>query len=546
MIFAMKSYKKLLLVFLIFAAIKVILSYFVSSPSMFADEYWYAKFARNLFVYGRYIVHGAFSSARPPLYPILLSISYLFKDMTVVYFVMKVINAIVSSLVIFPIWLLSKEFLSERKAFLVTVLAGIFPSLFAFSPYIMAENLFFPLFFFSVYFLYKSFLENGYKWDILAGIFIGLAYLTRTLAVIFIPVIILILIVELFRKREFMQIKKKLVLGLVALLVVSPLVIVNILNLGVEGDIIGQGREDVIYLNLFSPAAFSYWFVFYIGYFVLAAGVLFFITNFTGLFNEKRKVFVSIIFALFLGFVGFAAYHSSLYFSLYKDFAFNTIYKGRSLARYFEFIIPLFLINGAIGLKHIKRVNYKILLAIGLFLAGSFSIYVFKYDYSLFPINNLALTHIGVLNLILSKFNLSFVLLGILFLIPFVFLLKLEFKTWIKMFIGVFILLNLLVYSASIYNSYENWYKLDQMQLGLWFNSYDSGKRVLFDERDDIGFSKEGLEKRRPINIMGFWMNDDIRIGDVKDAKEFDYVVSTHEIELEILKKQGKVIIYKV
>ena len=259
----MKSYKKLVLVFLIFAAIKVILSYFVSSPSMFADEYWYAKFARNLFVHGEYMVHGVFDSSRPPLYPILLMLSYAFEDMNVVYFTMKVINAVVSSLVIFPIWLLSKEFLSERKAFLVTILAGIFPTLFAFSPYIMAENLFFPLFFFAVYFLYKSFLEKSYKWDILAGVFIGLCYLSRTLAIIFIPAVFLMLAVELIRKREFVQLKKKLLLGLIALLVVSPLLIINILNLGAEGDIIGQGREDIIYLNLFSPASFSYWFVFY-------------------------------------------------------------------------------------------------------------------------------------------------------------------------------------------------------------------------------------------------------------------------------------------
>ena len=47
------------------------------------------------------MVHGVDANIYPPLYPIILSISYLFNDMTAVYLFMKIINVLISSL-IFP------------------------------------------------------------------------------------------------------------------------------------------------------------------------------------------------------------------------------------------------------------------------------------------------------------------------------------------------------------------------------------------------------------------------------------------------------------
>ena len=164
-----KILKKLLLGYLIFVIIKSILSYFVPSPSAFSDEYIYAKMAREFFLNFDFIDYKRY----PPVYPILLSMSYLFNDMSIVYFIMKFINSLVSSLIIFPAWFISKEFMNEKNALKMAILVSLIPPIFAFSPLLMSENLFFPLFLFSFYFIYKSFISLDYKWDILAGIFIG-------------------------------------------------------------------------------------------------------------------------------------------------------------------------------------------------------------------------------------------------------------------------------------------------------------------------------------------------------------------------------------
>ena len=91
------------------------------------------------------------------------------------------------------------------------------------------------------------------------------------------------------------------------------------------------------------------------------------------------------------------------------------------------------------------------------------------------------------------------------------------------------------------------------MQLGLWFNEYDNEKisTVLFDERDCTGpILKENqntlCEIAGSVTIMGFWMNDDIKVGSVDDLKDVDYVVSKHELDLLLLKEtKNGIFLYK-
>ena len=141
---------------------------------MFADEYNYVKMAQSILEYGRIFVNGNPFNHHLILYPLLLSPAYLAKNIAFVYPIMKIINAFISSLIIFPAFLIAKEFFSNRRSLLVAVLISIMPPNFAIAPYILSENLFYPLFLFTIYFIYRSFKEVNYRWDILAGLFIGL------------------------------------------------------------------------------------------------------------------------------------------------------------------------------------------------------------------------------------------------------------------------------------------------------------------------------------------------------------------------------------
>src|SRR3989344_4201941 len=215
--------KKLILILFVIILLKIILSSFVFSPSAFSDEYTYSKMARSFFYSQEFTIHELPTKQYLPLYPIVLSIAYLFQDMQIIYFIMKVVNAILSSLILIPSFLLAKEFISEKKALITALIISVYPSNFSFSPLIMAENLFYPLFLLTIYLIYKAFTEDHYKWNILSGISIGLTILTKINGIILIPVIAILCLYKI--KRNEFSLKKAFLLGISFIMVILPWII---------------------------------------------------------------------------------------------------------------------------------------------------------------------------------------------------------------------------------------------------------------------------------------------------------------------------------
>src|SRR3989344_2118436 len=179
----MKWVKRLVFWYIIFVIVKSILSYIIPYPTAFSDSYIYAKMARSIF-YDFSLQVGEEAAFFPPMYSLILAPAYILKSMNLVYPAMKIINAVISSSIIFPSWFIAKEFISKKKAFYAAILVSAAPSNFSFSGYIMAENLFYSLFLFSIFFIYKSFTDEREYYSIISGIFIGLAFLTKTSAFI--------------------------------------------------------------------------------------------------------------------------------------------------------------------------------------------------------------------------------------------------------------------------------------------------------------------------------------------------------------------------
>ena len=401
--------KKIFITYLILVLVKLIISYFIPAPSAHADYYTYTKMARSFFMFGEFSIHGVITTTYPPLYPIFLSISYLFNDMDVVYFFMKFINILLITSIIFPSYLLAKEFLSKKDAYLVALLISFIPSVFAFSVYIMAENLFYPLFLFFVYFLYKSFMEKSYKWDILAGLFIGFAYLTKVIGIALIPVVFFSFIFYVLRyKKDFiLQLKKKFILGIVALLTILPWILRNTKLYGFSfasllgGDL--SSSEAVAALSgKYTLEAFVTMCVFYLTFFILSSGIVFFVSNLSvikRMFKDKKFLIISTIFlSSLLFFILIAANHNS---AIIKHFTLYPWLTGKFVGRYLDAVLPLVFILGFIGYNYFKKdktlIKYSTVILSLIFLFASQLIYV-----SLYPINNLSLTWIGVLNYLVN------------------------------------------------------------------------------------------------------------------------------------------------
>src|SRR3990167_7368999 len=193
-----KNLKIIIGIFLLLSALKVIYTFFVTSPTIFADEYFYSKMAQSYFYFREFSLHSELVKAYPPLYSVLISPAFIFKNMTYVYTAIKIINSVISSLIIFPVYYFAKEILTEKKALLAAILISVAPMSLAFSGYIMSENLFYVLFLTAAYFIYKASKENNLIYDAFAGIFIGLTILTRYLGLALLVPVGIIFLYDLF------------------------------------------------------------------------------------------------------------------------------------------------------------------------------------------------------------------------------------------------------------------------------------------------------------------------------------------------------------
>lgn len=567
-------YIKLIIAFTIIFLLKSILSYFILAPSAFSDEYIYSKIARSVFFSQELSVHGI-SIDHLPLYSIIMSISYIFNDMNNVYIAMKVINAFISSLIIFPAFFLAKEFLSTKKSFLFSVLISVLPSNFAFSPYIMTENLFYLLFLASIYFIYKSFNENKIKYDLLASIFIGLSFLTRALAFVLIILVGILFVYKItireYKLKEFLM---KLVYYIIPfLLIVSPWIIRNSFLFNNELGIISNHyltKSFALPRPLYILILFTLlWIILYLGFITLSSGVIFPLMHLKTIkrFFEDKKLFLLLLISyISLGIIILVISRYNAGTSASNDILFRLY--GRPLGRHLDAILPLVILLGVISTTFYNKIKENLLVPIiTLTIILLFSIRLVFFP--LFPLNNMSLAWVGTLKYFIDLvfygrqsteiiFSMaSFVIFTILFLLIPIIIIILHKKDMLKInnvmrfFIIFFFCVSLLNYGLTYYNS-NIWYNGEQMQLGLWLNNYDPNiSNILIDERDCTGkiFKDDQstlCEPSKSATIMGFWLNDNLRIGDISNLNNVDFVITKHNMDLKLVKESANGIkIYK-
>jgi len=557
-----KIIKQIFVFYLIIVLLKILLSSLIPSPSIFSDDYVYMKLARSFFFDFNFTIHQAAVDIYPPLYPMLLSISYLFKDMTIIYPIMKIINALVSSLIIIPAFLLSKEFFTEKKALVIALLISFIPSNFSFSPYIMSENLFYPLSLFTLYFIYKSFLEKGYKYNILAGVFLALSYLTRTIAINMVGALVISYFILFFigKMNKLLVIKKLFISFCLFLVIISPWMIRNFYLYGFDLKLLfgpyAQSALNIV--TEFKLTNYIIKFLVYISYLILASLIIF-PFKLMSIFNKKNLNFLILFVPLLITTLAIVANHGS-------RVVFFEWFTGRYIGRYVDFLLPLIYIGGFIGAERIKIINKTTVAIFSFFLVIGSLLTL----HALFPLNNISLTWVGVSKYILEFFFYnktdysielfagSIMFFIALFLFLFALLLYLEktfsFKKLLPYFFIFLILLNLLNYGVNYYDSKVNWYDGEQMQLSLWLNNYDSDKisNVLFDEESCGQLTKAEQEKicggiGNARTVIGYWLNDNLFVGDVSEARDYDYVISKNKLDLPLIKEsENGIYIYEV
>ena len=558
-----KDLRNLIFMYLGFVLVKAILSYFIPSSRALADDYNYLKMSESFFYHFSLKVHGTFTGQFYPLYPIMISVSHIFNDNNLVYFAIKFINSILSSLIIFPAYYLSKEFLSEKKALLSSAIISLLPANFALTAYIMAENLFYSLFLISIYYIYKLFKDKNLKYYFLAGLFTVLTLSTRIHGLILIALIYILIITEKINKK----IDKRYFW---LLILIIPFIIWFyyfkdlVLNLYI-----------LKYLSLIKFKFLLAFFIKYISYFgflLLGSGLILMLPLLMSfkIKNSNLKLFrkislITILISLFL-----ATIHALGSIRYFYSIGNLTLVSGRVIGRYIDFVLPLIVILSFIGLDYYfnnkNRVSNALLkkFTIILFLIMLFTTSIIFS--SLVPLNNISLTTFGALKYLIDiifynkvsfEFGttvISFLILSLIFiLIPLVdyyLLKKFSYRRFISLLL-IFVTISSFISLAAVYYAAKTswYYNSEQRQLALYLNNIDKKRSiVLIDERDEgdlVSVQNDpnpgrnekalygGTEKSK-YTIIGYWLNDELIIGDINDTKA-DYIISTYNLNLKKL-----------
>jgi hypothetical protein len=572
-----KGLKNLIFLYFGFVIVKVILAYYIPSSKTLADDYNYLKMSESFFYHFSLKVHDNFNGQFLPLYPILISLAQIFKDNNLIYIGIKVINSLSSSLIIFPAYYLSKEFLLEKKSLLTAIVVSLLPGNFALVSYIMAENLFYTLFLFSIYFIYLSFKDKNSKYYLLMILFSLLTLFTKIQGLILIP-LILILIFYKTRKEKFNLRFMPLIILILITIIFLLIYFKNIIDLIYTNEILALMKSKGIIL------AFIIKIISYIGFLLLSSFILmipliisFKIKNIK--LNLLRKIsLITVLISIFL-----AANHGIYSKRYFYDINGITIVGGRIIGRYVDFVLPLITILGFIGLDYYFRNKNKfkkylkiVKLILILIMIISTSILLNQ----LVPFNNISLTLFGVLkyfiNLIFysrSSFEFginlaSYLIISSIFIlfpiITFYLLNKLDYRKFISLLIIFFIVNGLISFGVVYYAASTSWYyNSEQRQIALYLNEIDSKRSiVLIDERDNGDLVDAGKYDTTPgrnekalyggsgknlYTILGYWLNDELIIGNVNNLKNVDYVISTYKLNLEkIYETKNNIYLYKV
>lgn len=172
-------------------AVGVVLTLLVArgtvGPWAMGDELLYRLGAEGLW-------RGGYPSPQyPPLYPLVISPALLAGERA--YQAILLVNALVSSAVVFPVWALARRWLERPGSrVLVTAIAVATPFHAVFPRMVMSENLYLPLLVWFVHLVVEARLRRSGRLALAAGAVLGLCLLTRHISLTLVPVLVLALV----------------------------------------------------------------------------------------------------------------------------------------------------------------------------------------------------------------------------------------------------------------------------------------------------------------------------------------------------------------
>lgn len=174
-------------IFLATALVRGLLLRFIPHPFILTDETLYLNVTRSLAAGGPAAWNGVPVSLPSWLYPWLMSFSLGLGDWPQVYGGMRLTNVLLVALIPVATYLLAREAGSRRAALWAAGLAALMPGL-NYSTAIMTENLYYPLFGFGCWMIFRAVLRPSALFGVLTGLVLGLAFHAKANGIILAPI----------------------------------------------------------------------------------------------------------------------------------------------------------------------------------------------------------------------------------------------------------------------------------------------------------------------------------------------------------------------
>ncbi len=218
----MFSKRKVVLVFLFCLALIIRLYDYPKQP-VIPDEFKaYSEYAFSLLANDWEWTHY-WMLINPPLFPYMLAaMTYFLGDGGLT--TLRIVPIIFGSLTVCTVYLLGERLYNSKVGLLSALTLAFYSYHIFYSRAVMLEA---PVIFFmltSVYFFYRCYDEDKNKYAVLAGVFLGLALITKYIG-LFLYVVFFLTVVWT-KERNIDSIKKLLMAFLVSILVASPVLIV--------------------------------------------------------------------------------------------------------------------------------------------------------------------------------------------------------------------------------------------------------------------------------------------------------------------------------
>jgi len=549
---------KIFAAYLVSVLVMVVASYGIVTPSYFFDEYVYAKMARS-------IVHldpSSFADASKtyqPLYSLLISPAFLFRDMAITYSVIKIINSVTLSMMVFVTWWLLKKFSNVEHNVLFAFCLCLMPMYSIYPCFVISENLFLPLLATSTLLIVGCVSQPSARADILCGLALGLCYLTKV-GVWVAPLAILLLVVLVDSVIELRNTASEgNRSGINTLSRVARTLIVRILAkwrlflafaavfcaysyvrfvlfhgsisaaLGLDQGSIPFLRSEITKLG--EAWRLGEWVLMHLNYGAIALGFVLYAAAFIPAIRRcpnrsDGPEYASFMFAL----TSLCMYFVLVLLASFNALIFERIYPGLFLnARYVDPALPAVAVLGVIGLKQAKVIGGNRATLLSLILSTA-SVFIFATPDMWQKVT--VVFSAGMLYLLGVSALMVALLLAVLAVLTWIFLYvrRMEWKSVSRTVAG---LLALFFIFASIgSHGWVEWaanYSMHEKNIAQWATENHIGNVTLLVDEDILKGKDYGVMKARLTFGLYFWLGNEniyVMIGNVTDYAKANYLVS--------------------